>query len=82
MQEPMYVGIGYYDERFDCYKATAYTYWTNLDLRVGDHVIAPTRNNPQQRGIVTRINMDKPPFKCNEITEYDLTDKVVDADGT
>ena len=34
-----------------------YAYFTHLDLIKGDIVVAPTKRNPMQAAIVTRINV-------------------------
>lgn len=52
------------------YSAKSYTYKTNLALKLGDHVIAPTQRNQLQEAIVVGVNMPEPPFKCKSIVEY------------
>lgn len=70
----MFVGVGYRDDVIGSYKVGAYLYRTELPLHVGDHVITPTRKNPEQRGIVTCIDQPEPKFPCLEITQYDTED--------
>lgn len=74
----MFVGVGYWDDVRSGYKAAAYIYNTALDLRVGDEIIAPTKKNPAQRGIVTCINQPQPSFPVKEITEYYTKEVVAD----
>lgn len=64
----MFVAIKYYKGGF--YGGREYTYETNLPLNVGDKVITPTVSDPEQRGIVTAINVRKPDFQCRIIDTY------------
>ena len=64
----MFVAIKYYKGGF--YGGREYTYETNLPLNVGDKVITPTVSDPDQRGIVTAINIKGPSFPCRTIDAY------------
>ena len=67
----MYVKVKYYKGQMGGYHGAEYTYFTNLALTDGDKVIAPTKNEARQRGIVTAVNVPAPSFPCREIAEYD-----------
>lgn len=64
----MFVAIKYYKGGF--YAGREYTYETNLPLQIGDKVVTPTISDPEQRGIVTAINLKKPDFPCRMIDTY------------
>ena len=64
----MFVAIKYYKGGF--YAGREYTYETNLPLNVGDKDITPTVSDPEQRGIVTAINIKEPSFPCRTIDTY------------
>ena len=64
----MFVAIKYYKGGF--YAGREYTYETKLPLNVGDKVITPTVSDPEQRGIVTAINIKEPSFQCRTISTY------------
>lgn len=49
--------------------ARAYTYFSNLDLKLKQKVYAPTARNPKQEAMVVAVNCPEPPFPCKEITE-------------
>ena len=53
----MIVKVKYYKGEINGYAGRDYTYRTSLPLQVGDHVIAPTAKEPNQRAIVTEINL-------------------------
>ena len=65
----MYANVQYYKGGF--YAGASYTYETGLNLCVGDKVIAPTKNEPRQKAIVTQVNVMAPKFACRKIEEYD-----------
>ena len=46
-----------------------YTYRSDLDLRLGQKVYAPTVKNPRQEARVFAVNCPKPSFPCKEIVE-------------
>lgn len=71
----MFVNVQYY--RSGVYAGNYYAYETDLDLREGDKVIAPTKNEPRQRAIVKEINAPAPRFLCKKIEEYDPEGEVV-----
>lgn len=52
------------------YSVKSYTYRTELPVKLGDHVIAPTPKNQLQEAIVVGVNLPEPPFKCKSIVEY------------
>lgn len=66
----MFVSIKYNKGGF--YAGNAYTYESLLPLEVGDRVIAPTANDPFQRGIVVETNIPRPSFPCKSIEAYDM----------
>ena len=66
----MYVSVQY-EKTPGVYAGAKYTYRTNLDLKPGDKVIAPTKRNERQKAIVKEIGLVPPPFPCNDIIEYD-----------
>lgn len=72
----MYVSVCYYKEEFDAYGGRDYSYTTELPLNVGDKVIAPTVKNPEQRAMVTAVDIPEPPFACKEITRYYVPEPV------
>lgn len=47
----------------------AYTYYSRLDLKLGQKVYAPTVKNPRQEARVFAVNCPKPNFPCKEIVE-------------
>lgn len=65
--EPEYVEVIYDDSNGVSKKS--YTYYTFLDLRLGQKVICPTYRNPRQVATVTAVNCPEPGFRCKEITE-------------
>ena len=70
----MFVSVGYYDESLKAYKARPYTYETHIPLAVGAIVQAPVRNRgtgelENKRAVVLDIDLPKPTFPCNVITE-------------
>lgn len=75
----MYVGVLYFKEDVDGYAGKTYSYFTNLPLKVGDKVIAPTVKNPEQRAMVASIDLPEPPFSCKEITRYYVPEPVEDS---
>ena len=66
----MFVKVKYY-KSLGGYQGREYYYETDLDLKRGDCVIAPTKNEAQQKGLVTEINLPDPGFPCRRITEFD-----------
>lgn len=46
-----------------------YTYYSALDLRLGQKVYAPTVKNPRQEARVFAVNVPEPGFVCKEIVE-------------
>ena len=60
-----------YEKAPGVYAGAKYTYRTNLDLRPGDKVIAPTKMNERQKAIVTDAGLIPPSFPCKDINEYD-----------
>ena len=66
----MYVNVQY-EKSKGIYAGEKYTYRTNLDLKPGDKVIAPTRMNERQKGVVKEIGLIPPSYPCKDITEYD-----------
>ena len=52
------------------YSVKSYTYHTELPVKLGDHVIAPTQKSQLQEAIVVGVNLPEPPFKCKSIVEY------------
>ena len=71
----MFVNVQYY--RSGIYAGNYYAYETDLDLRTGVKVIAPTTNEPRQRAIVKETNVPAPRFLCKKIEEYDPEGEVV-----
>ncbi len=68
----MFITVFYHDDVLNGYKTgRAYTYDTQLPLKVGDKVIAPTAKNPEQRAIVAEVDVPTPPFVCKVIEKYD-----------
>lgn len=51
------VFVKYWHPEFNSYCGRAYTYKTELPLKVGSKVIAPTRSDPRQRAIVTMTHL-------------------------
>ena len=51
------------------WSARPYTYKSELDLRLKQHVYAPTYKNPRQEAMVVAVNVPEPDFTCREITE-------------
>lgn len=66
----MYVNVQY-EKSKGIYAGGKYTYRTNLDLKPGDKVIAPTCMNERQKGVVKEIGLIPPSYPCKDITEYD-----------
>lgn len=52
----MIVKAAYYKPEFKSYGSRGYTYRTELDLRAGDKVIAPTAYG-EQKAIITETNL-------------------------
>lgn len=52
----MIVKVSYYKPEYKAYSARGYTYRTELPLKVGDKVIAPTVNG-EQKALVTAVNL-------------------------
>ena len=66
----MYVGVIYYQPDLQAYGGRPYTYATDLPLKVGDRVIAPTQKVNEQKAVVVAIGLSKPSFDCKMITKY------------
>lgn len=64
----MYASVRYIDQF--TFSTKSYTYHSELPLKLGDHVIAPTPKNALQEALVVGVNMPEPPFKCKSIVEY------------
>lgn len=64
----MYTSVKYIDQF--TFSTKSYTYHTELPVKLGDHVIAPTPKNQLQEAIVVGVNLPEPPFKCKSIVEY------------
>ena len=65
----MFVSVRFWRPEFEGYSGREYTYRTEMLLRAGDVVCAPTVHNPRNRAIVTGVSLEAPPFDCREITE-------------
>jgi hypothetical protein len=65
----MYASVKYKQDDSN-YSAKSYTYHTDLPVKLGDHVIAPTPKNQLQEAIVVGVNLPEPPFKCKSIVEF------------
>lgn len=67
------MGTNYYEVKYkqtdNSWGDRPYTYYSALDLRLGQKVYAPTYKNPRQEAMVFAVNVPKPPFPCKEITE-------------
>lgn len=55
----MYVKVIYYKPEAQGYAGREYTYFTNLALNVGDRVTAPTATEPNQKAMVTEIDVSE-----------------------
>lgn len=71
----MYAGVKFYRESAQGYAGRAYSYETELPLKVGDRVIVPAGEG-KNRAIVTEVNVpresiDPAYFPLKRITEYD-----------
>ena len=64
----MFTSVKYIDQF--TFSTKSYTYHTELPVKLGDHVIAPTPKNQLQEAIVVGVNLPEPPFKCKSIVEY------------
>ena len=83
----MYVKAMYHKPELRGYAGQSYLYKTNLPVKVGMHVIAPTYKG-EQKAIITDVNVDASEInpawadKIREITEFDFdTPMGVDVDG-
>lgn len=76
----MYVSVQY-EKAPGVYAGAKYTYRTNLDLKPGDKVIAPTKMNERQKAIVKEIGLVPPSFPCKDINEYDPDAEEVEVNG-
>lgn len=70
----MYVSVAYRKPDLDteaeqAFTPRKYTYATNLDVKEGDMVIAPTVNG-ELTAIVREVDLPEPPFPCKEITQF------------
>ena len=67
------MATNYYEIRYlnsdGTQSARAYTYFSHMDLALGQKVICPTYKNDRQLGIVFAVNCPEPGFSCKEITE-------------
>lgn len=67
----MYVSVKYHNQLSNAYTSSPFTYTTDLPLKVGDLVLAPTAKAPEgSRAIVSAVDIPAPGFKCKEITRY------------
>lgn len=67
----MYVSVKYFNAMANAYTSSPFTYLTQLPLKVGDIVLAPTVKAPEgSRAIVFAVDVPAPSFKCKEITKY------------
>lgn len=72
----MYVRVMYYKPEANGYSGREYTYFTQMPLQEGDKVIAPTAKEPEQKAMVTEVNISEteisPEWKdrIKEIKEY------------
>lgn len=64
----MFTSVKYIDQF--TFSTKSYTYHTELPVKLGDHVIAPTPKNQLQEAIVVGVNLPEPPFKCKSIVEF------------
>lgn len=64
----MFASVKYIDQF--TFSTKSYTYHTELPVKLGDHVIAPTPKNQLQEAIVVGVNLPEPPFKCKSIVEF------------
>ena len=77
----MNVKVAYWNKKTNCYASWEYTYKTNLPLKVGDKVLAPTQEKDKQKAIVTAINVPDSEIsphwvnRIKTITEYDTEQK-------
>lgn len=71
------VKVQYYKGEINGYMGREYTYRTDLPLKEGDRVIAPTAKDPVQRAIVTQVNLPESTIdpswaeRVRTITRYD-----------
>lgn len=67
------MGTNYYEVQYkqgdNAWSERAYTYFSKLDLLLGQRVYAPTYKNPKQEARVFAVNVPEPSFTCKEITE-------------
>lgn len=79
----MYVNIQYFKPEISAYGGKSYLYWTELPLKPGDLVIAPTYKG-DQRSIVTRVNVSDSEIdqswaaKIRTISTYDPGEQVAE----
>lgn len=66
----MFTSVKYKTSDTPTYSEKSYTYHTELPVKLGDHVIAPTPKNQLQEAIVVGVNLPEPPFKCKSIVEF------------
>lgn len=64
----MFTSVKYIDQF--TFSTKSYTYHTELPVKLGDHVIAPTPKNQLQEAIVVGVNLPEPPFRCKSIVEF------------
>lgn len=67
----MFVNCLFYKDEAQGYSGRAYTYRTELPLKVGDKVLLPVRGDEPKRGMVVMVHLNEPKFPCSEITEMD-----------
>ena len=71
------VKVQYFKPHYDGYAGVAYSYRTDLPLKVGDKVIAPTAKDPNQRAIVVQVGLPESVIdpawadRVQTITKYD-----------
>lgn len=67
------MATNYYEIRYlnsdGTQSARAYTYFSRMDLVLGQKVISPTVKNDKQIGVVFAVNCPEPGFACREIVE-------------
>ena len=67
------MGTPYYEIKYlnsdGTQSARAYTYYSALELRLGQKIVSPTFKNDKQVGMVVAVNCPDPGFACKEITE-------------
>ena len=70
----MYVSVKYFKREITAFAGASYVYETHIPISVGDKVSAPVKNRgtgviENKKAIVVDIDLPKPAFPCNVITE-------------